>query len=310
LTGSLEGQAEYRLARSCRSNRRDKADAGGDNHKACPGLQPKNLVGIPWRVALALQADGWYLRQDIIWNKPNPMPESVTDRCTKAHEYIFLLTKQQRYYFDAHAIQEPATTTTTTRLNQDVEQQAGSDRIPGKTNGNMKAVGDGQAANKRDVWTVSTFSFSGAHFATFPPDLITPCIQAGTSQRGACPICGAPWRRLTKKNRIATRPGKDTKVTGDTMTDGNRDPERHVTTTETVGWEPSCQHGDDPTPAVVLDPFGGAGTTGMVSQRLGRDFVLIELNPAYATMARDRIQADSPLLAGITIERPAQPCPT
>ena len=149
------------------------------------GLKPKDLIGIPWRVAFALQADGWYLRQDIIWHKPNPMPESVQDRCTKAHEYIFLLSKSQSYYYDADSIAEPLAASSVARLAQPtLVQQAGSDRVPGKTNGNMKAVGSGETRNKRSVWTVTTKPYKGAHFATFPSDLITPCILAGAPAGG------------------------------------------------------------------------------------------------------------------------------
>jgi DNA modification methylase len=224
------------------------------------GLKPKDLIGIPWRVAFALQADGWWLRQDIIWSKPNPMPESVTDRCTKAHEYLFLLSKSERYYFDQAAIAEAVAPSTVERLAQDgLPNQAGSDRVPGKNNGRMKAVpprfggakyGDSDAEqhrtksgnaydikdgrrNRRSVWTVATQPFSEAHFATFPPALIEPCILAG------CPKGGT-----------------------------------------------------------VLDPFGGAGTTGLVADRLQRDAILIELNPEYAAMAQRRIKGDAPLLAG------------
>lgn len=168
-----------------------------------PGLKPKDLVGVPWRAAFALQADGWYLRSDIIWNKPNPMPESVTDRPTKSHEYIFLLSKAERYYYDADAILEPVSPNTHARLSQDVQNQVGSVRANGgaKTNGTMKAVGrkfdpshgnknnpsfDAAMAimpdkrNKRTVWTVTTKPYSGAHFATYPPELIEPCILAGS----------------------------------------------------------------------------------------------------------------------------------
>jgi DNA modification methylase len=232
------------------------------------GLKPKDLIGIPWMVAFALRADGWYLRQEIIWHKPNPMPESVTDRCTKAHEQIFLLSKSDRYFYDADAIAEPLGLSSIERLSQaNLANQAGSDRVPGKTNGTMKAVDrrpagnkshKGVAAydagdermrtkaglvgftererakveageldgtrNKRSVWTVTTQPFSEAHFATFPPALIEPCILAG------CPLGGT-----------------------------------------------------------VLDPFGGAGTTGLVAQDLGRSAILIELNPAYAEMADRRL---------------------
>ena len=165
-----------------REVRRVLADDGtlwlnlGDSYGAA-----KQLIGIPWRVAFALQEDGWYLRQDIIWHKPNPMPESVRDRCTKAHEYIFMLSKSPRYYFNAEAVKEPVAESTTARLAQPtLHTQVGSARVPGKTNGNMKAVGNGETRNKRSVWTVTTKPFKGAHFATFPPDLIEPCILAGS----------------------------------------------------------------------------------------------------------------------------------
>ena len=147
------------------------------------GLKSKDLVGIPWRVAFALQADGWYLRQDIIWHKPNPMPESVQDRCTKAHEYIFLLSKSAKYYYDNEAIKEDSAESSKDRLNQDIKNQKGSSRVPGKTNGIMNAVG-GEKRNKRSVWVVATQSYSEAHFATYPPELIKPCILAGCPEGG------------------------------------------------------------------------------------------------------------------------------
>ena len=198
-------------------------------------VKHKDLIGIPWRVAFALQADGWYLRSDIIWHKPNPMPESVTDRPTKAHEYVFLLTKSARYFYDAKAISEPVTQSSIDRVMQPtLAQQIGSARVPGKTNGNMKAVGLVTDRNARTVWSITTQPFKGAHFATMPPELAQRCISAGS--------------------RI-----------GDT----------------------------------VLDPFGGAGTTGLVADRLGRDAVLIELNPTYAVLARHRIHNDAPIFAEV-----------
>lgn len=148
------------------------------------GLKHKDLIGIPWRVAFALQADGWYLRQDIIWSKPNPMPESVTDRCTKAHEYIFLLSKSAKYFYNHHAVKEAVAESTVARVSQDVAGQLGSNRVPGKSNGAMKAVGGTETRNRRSVWTVTTKPFSGSHFATFPPDLIEPCILAGCPSGG------------------------------------------------------------------------------------------------------------------------------
>jgi DNA modification methylase len=211
---------------------RDRHDGYNPTRDAAAiGLKHKDLIGIPWRVAFALQADGWYLRQDIIWHKPNPMPESVRDRCTKAHEYIFLMAKSERYFFDCNAIRQPA-----------------AENSKGKTWDERKAMGfrgdtkhptkdaieaglripsfapNENGVNRRSVWTVTTKPFKGAHFATFPPDLIEPCILAGCPQDGT-----------------------------------------------------------------VLDPFGGSGTTGIVAKKHGRKAVLIELNPAYAEMARGRI---------------------
>ena len=161
---------------------RDRFDGYNPTRNAAAiGLKHKDLIGIPWRVAFALQADGWYLRQDIIWHKPNPMPESVRDRCTKAHEYIFLLSKSEKYLYDYEASMEPVAASTIERLSQlTLRQQEGSSRVPGKTNGNMKAVGRTDKRNRRSVWTVTTKPYKGAHFATFPPDLIRPCILAGS----------------------------------------------------------------------------------------------------------------------------------
>lgn len=256
------------------------------------GFKPKDLMGIPWRVAMALQQpsyicntcrcerhamlwgkypsgrlicplcnnstgvteiDGWYLRQDIIWYKPNPMPESVTDRCTKAHEYIFLLSKSHKYHYDGDAIRTPITGATFDRMNQQLENQRGSERAVGKVNGTMKTrLGPGRSvregvdsrggnqgsetgikacidlengsANKKSVWPVTTKPFTEAHFATFPEDLIVDCIKAGCPENG-----------------------------------------------------------------VVIDPFAGAGTTPMVSRKLNRNFYACELNPSYIKIANKRL---------------------
>ncbi|NNP70431.1 site-specific DNA-methyltransferase [Acinetobacter sp. Ac_5812] len=224
-------------------------------------LKPKDLIGIPWRVAFALQADGWYLRQDIIWHKPNPMPESITDRCTKAHEYIFLFSKSRKYYFDYQAIKEPVAESSLKRLAQNIEAQTGSDRVPNKSNGPMKAVisrssrdnfkrNDSKRAvvhpnqnmgthraeradseydlltrNKRSVWQVSTKPYKGAHFATFPIDLIEPCILAGSRVND-----------------------------------------------------------------VVFDPFMGSGTTAAGSLKHNRQYLGCELNPDYEPLQKERLK--------------------
>jgi DNA modification methylase len=208
-------------------NSNDYVNAGqskGKSRKAPTGLKPKDLIGIPWMVAFALRSSGWYLRQDIIWHKPNPMPESVTDRCTKSHEYIFLLSKSSKYYYDHESIKTEIQDSSVKRLLQNIENQNGSSRVPGKKNGNMKAVANGQPcyqyndghsgylnsdgtlrgngmANKKSVWTVTTKPFSEAHFATFPQDLIVDCIKAGCPEGGTVldPFMGAGTTALVAK---------------------------------------------------------------------------------------------------------------
>jgi site-specific DNA-methyltransferase (adenine-specific) len=189
------------------------------------GTKPKDLVGIPWMLAFALRADGWYLRQDIIWHKPNPMPESVTDRCTKSHEYIFLLSKSSKYHFDNKAIKEKATSNVVRPRQFGATNQQGTLR-----NDEGRMFEDNGLRNKRDVWSIPVKPFKGAHFATFPPALIEPCILAG------CPEGGT-----------------------------------------------------------VLDPFFGAGTTGLVAQRHNRKWIGCELNPEYAAIAQARIESESTL---------------
>jgi DNA modification methylase len=283
------------------------------------GLKPKDLIGIPWRVAFALQADGWWLRQDIIWHKPNPMPESVTDRCTKAHEYIFLLSKSARYYYDAAAIAEEAEHPDMKhKSTSKTPQQSAAFMGHAPTNLGRCGTSDNGTRNRRSVWTVATQPFSEAHFATFPPDLIEPCVKAGTSEHGCCPGCGAPWERDVKvvapDGRVAatTKGGKSydadgRPLMGDNMIDHgvrgsfNAQGGRTLTHT-TIGWVPSCEcPAHDPVPCTVLDPFGGAGTTGLVADRLGRNAILCELNPEYAEMAQRRIAGDAPLFAAVTV---------
>lgn len=267
---------------------------------ASHGLKHKDLVGIPWRVAFALQADGWWLRQDIIWHKPNPMPESVRDRCTKSHEYVFLLAKSERYFFDAEAVSECVAKSTFTRLSQKtLDDQKGSDRVPWKTNGPMKAVGSKETRNRRSVWTITTKPYKGAHFATMPPQLASDCIRAGTSEEGCCSSCGSPLVRNVERTRAPTRPGAETKVAGDSRVEGNRDPLRHVTKTKTLGWGRTCKcEPFVPVPCTVIDPFAGSGTTLAAAMSLGRSAVGYELNPDYVALAQRRIEktrSESPL---------------
>lgn len=258
-----------------------------------PNLKQKDLIGIPWMVAFALRADGWYLRSDVIWAKPNPMPESVQDRPTSAHEHVFLLTKSPRYFYDVDAIREGASST--------------DDWI----------VGDGSGRNKRNVWEISTQPYAAAHFATFPTKLVEPCILAGTSPK-ACSDCGAPWRRVVERSETAyARVKRETGLTWREMAEGAQEVGKGLRAGQrTTGgtrlpngtqpsysgalplserWQPMCDHDDDSGRCVVLDPFAGSGTTGVVSAWFGREFVGIELNKEYANLARARIASDGVL---------------
>lgn len=271
----------------------NQANSNRNGRGYVDGLKPKDLIGIPWRVAFALQDDGWYLRSDCIWHKPNPMPESVTDRPTKAHEYIFLLTKSQRYYYDAEAVRE-----------------GGSGRILGNKNPQRIDATHGTEANRllraqqlpqdsrnrRSVWTVATQPYAGAHFATFPPALIEPCILAGTSEHGCCANCGAPWERVVEKTgeqvqhhwspgtqeKAITANGKHGKTS--VINTGMVSVKRHM------GFAPTCTCNADVVPATVLDPFNGSGTTGAVACAHGRDYIGIDLNADYIALAHDRIR--------------------
>jgi DNA modification methylase len=269
----------------------------GDRRVHAPGLKVKDLVGIPWRVALALQADGWYLRSDVIWAKPNPMPESVTDRPTRAHEYVFLLTRGPRYFYDAEAIREPHADdwyerASTWRSGTAKQQRRGASYHPFVNARPFENPPHPAGRHRRTVWTIPTQRYHGAHFATFPERLVEPCVLAGTSETGCCPRCGEPWRRRLE---IAyANPGNR-------RTNGPRSLERrHATAGFTVrlerrvvatSWEPGCACDARPLPAVVLDPFAGAGTTLAVAASLGRESVGIELNPDYVELIRQRCSA-------------------
>jgi DNA modification methylase len=268
------------------------------------GIKPKNLCMAPHRLAIALQEDGWYVRADIVWHKPNPMPTSVLDRPTAAKEYVFLLSKKSKYFYDAEAIKEPSVTGDFRRpygspgANEldprgaqgkgqlrkikvpggwDVEKGAhGTIHRNGRTVAEYREAVIDAGRNCRDVWVIATESCELAHFAMMPTELARRCIKAGTSEKGCCAKCGAPWKRETKAGFI---PQPD-------------------------GWSPSCACNADAVACTVLDPFGGAGTTGLVADRLGRDAILIEINPEYAEMARRRIERDAGLFADAGVTAP------
>lgn len=325
------------------------------------GLKPKDLIGMPWRVAFALQEDGWYLRSAIPWIKRNPMPESVTDRPGAAVEYVFLFSKAEDYFFDMHAIKLPFSPKTHLRLSQaSLQKQTGGskqedyrnnekvgkkcrDRTPMEilkhmAGVNPKAAGapsgvrsnpSFQSASARPVsarnrrnsdwffeswqglyhengqllgFVVNPMALKEKHYAAFPPKLVEPCVLAGTSAQGCCPDCGAPWVRLLEKKastmNIRVRDGLKGILTEKSgLGRSNDEPSIEAQkgtyaetdgVTVTVGWQASCDCHKDPVPCIVLDPFGGSGTTGQVAIEHGRRAVLIELQAEYVELARRR----------------------
>lgn len=250
------------------------AGSMGDRRVKAIGLKPKDLVGIPWRVALALQADGWYLRSDVIWAKPNPVPEGVRDRPVRAHEYLFLFSKESHYFYDAEAVRE---------------FDAG-DAVDKKTRAREAAHRCGHA--QRSVWSIPTQRYHQAHFATFPERLVEPCVLAGTSAAGCCPRCGRAWQR-TACVRYAN-PGNRTSNGPRSTERRHESPGFKKRLIRVIGdqvWQPGCDCGQHRVPATVLDPFAGSGTTLAVARRLGRRAIGIELNASYVDLARDRVRA-------------------
>ena len=268
-------------------------DTHTGSSKRTPGLKPKDLMGLPWRVAFALQDDGWWLRSAIVWHKPNPMPESVRDRPTNAYEMVFLLAKQPKYYMDMEAIRLPTSGRTDPITGFG---KKGSTR-PDKDN--KYHLSGNVGANARNVWTIPTQGRPDAHFATFPDELPRRCILAGTSERGVCAECGAPWERvveMTPEYKALLESGKAWRDdTGKPDGEANRQPKGHPaqvpTKNQTTGWQPTCDHDGDTVPATVLDPFVGSGTTVAVAQALGRRGIGLDLNPEYLEIAKRRIGA-------------------
>lgn len=222
------------------------------------------LLGLPWIVARCLQQDGWILRQDIIWAKKSPMPESTTTRCTRSHEYVFMFAKSQAYFYDAEAIKEP------------------SESSP-------------SGKNRRSVWSIGSTPYAGAHFATMPTTLAEYCISAGTSERGCCDYCGSPFKRDVAKVKILrSRPNEYVKRRGQKGTGNSCSNSVAGVLTSTTGWSPACRCDEaalSSTRCTVLDPFAGSGTTLAVAESLGRDSIGIELNAGYIKIAEERIES-------------------
>ena len=257
------------------------------------GIPAKNLIGIPWKLAFALQQDGWYLRSDCIWSKINPMPSSTVDRPATSHEYFFMFSKSPRYYYDNLAVLEPYT--------KPLERWGGDKK---KTTDNLKDDSPYKGAhrerlmrpnkngrNRRTIWTTKTSSFKGSHSATFPEELITIPILASTSEHGCCPKCRAPYQRITERKIVETEEG----LQGDVVTKGWEMTckcqqialqERRIADLE------HCTTALSPIPCTVLDVFGGAGTTGLVANKLGRNAILIELSQEYSKLAHARIESE------------------
>ena len=340
-----------------------RADKAANTIKGS-GLKPKDLMGLPWRVAFALQDSGWWVRSEIVWHKPNPMPESAQDRPTSAHEKLFLMTKAPRYFWDQEAVRTPNTPATSARyehaanghvgprdfppgqgphtgFRKHIYKQRGHARTHEGFNGqwdampkaeqqagganlrNVWSIDEDQyqqflqwkaarAGDQTDVWRLATHAYKGSHFATFPPALVEPCILAGTSAKGACSACGAPWARCVDKKLVPGPKAAKTfviderDVNADRKDQGsNRAKDGHkfgwLYEAHTTGWQPSCECAADVVPCVVLDCFGGSGTVGAVAERLGRDAVLIELNPEYAALAEERMKATNPGLPGLAV---------
>jgi DNA modification methylase len=273
-------------------------------------LKAKDLCMIPFRLALALQADGWWLRSDIIWAKPNPMPEPCTDRPTRSHEYIFLLTKSAKYFWDQAAVRENNSQGAIKRFGKNPSISVNNRKYEGIQSlaalGSKTPVWFSNGRNLRSVWTITTQPFPGAHFATFPTKIVEICIKAGTSEKGCCPQCGAPWERVIEKTggsigkdwNTHNRGEADLKI-GATKNIKNTDSTYRV---ETLGWRPtcSCQAGE-PTSCTILDPFSGSGTTLLVAAKMGCQAIGCELSADYVEMSRQRLQAELGMLAEIEV---------
>jgi len=274
----------------------------------------KQLQGIPWKVAFALQDDGWVLRQDLIWQKKNPLPESILDRCCKSHEYIFLLSKTKNYFFDSYAIKE-----TSTKHPSDWNPDGTPKR---KSHVRGEFIGKGAATkglepfrkisetrNRRSVWTTTTQMYKGAHFATMSPKIAELCLLAGTSEKGCCANCGSPYVRKEKvvgtqvtEQMLACGSDKEGNYTGRATKDYEEgkaqnpsDTKRRIleslSKVKEYYFEKSCKcETEEINPCVILDPFGGSGTTAWVANSFKRKAVVIELNEKYLPLIEERIQ--------------------
>lgn len=276
--------------------------------KVNTGFRPKNLLMIPSRVAIALQDDGWNLRSHIVWTKNNPMPDSTKDRPSSAWESIFLLTKNEKYFWDYEGGKEPAVSTVGSG-NKVRKVVGGDSHVEGEHRAGGVPWQPTEKRNMRNVWQINTTQFPGAHFATFPPEIPRRAITAATSEAGCCPTCRAPHRRIVEKGApdlehqracggdvTGDYEGQATKDYATAKAQNASDVKRRIlagmVAKITIGWEPTCGCPPaPPVPCLVLDPFGGSGTTVMVADQLGRDGIMIDLKLDYAKMAMKRVAA-------------------
>ena len=293
--------------------------------------KPKDLMLLPARLGIAFQERGWWLRQEVVWSKPNPKPESVDDRPTCAHEKLLLLSKSPRYFYDHHAVRTPQKESSVQRaMNARNTEYNPTPHLPteslnrprprrAKVRGHVRpeqGLGEldqmtkqeqqAKGANLRNVWQIATKPFKETHFATFPPELVELPIKAGTSEHGVCSVCGAPHTRIVETDYL--NPGGRT-TNGPRSVENRHESagfeQRLVRSSVTAGWEAGCDCDADRVPAAILDPFGGAGTVGLVAQELGRSSVLIEVSPKYAAMSERRIKGAAPMFADITVDHDA-----
>lgn len=251
------------------------------------GFKPKDLMMIPARVAIALQDDGWYLRSDIIWHKPNPIPESARDRPTSAHEHVFMLTRAATYWSDMDAVRQQASPTSHGG-GQLHDARKTQQLTPGQNKG-LATARASRRRNLRNVWSINSIGTKHAHFATFPPALVERCVLIGAPVK-TCAECGAGWLRLVEKAFVQTGT-KRNHISGGDFGQGWEGIPRGMVQVETKGFSPSCQcASQDTQPGIVLDPFMGIGTTALVARHLGRHFIGCDLNPDYVALANDRLR--------------------
>jgi DNA modification methylase len=298
-------------AQSSIRHRRDTANAswaresyGYIDNKASSvvsGLKAKDLCMIPARVALALQADGWYIRSEITWCKRAPMPESVTDRPTSATEKIYLLSKSAKYFYDSDAVRMPSLSVPITAVNKQEWEPRVKDGLARESFRMDKREYNPAGRNLWNYWLLSPEPYKGPHFATFPSEIPRRAILAGTSERGCCAECGAPWKRVVEREaHYGARQDRGQRAGVMPQVDSS---EWRPPTVTDKGWQPTCPHTSaEVIPCTVLDPFSGVGTTVLQANRLGRKGIGIELNPVWAQESRDRVVRDAPLFNGMALE--------